>query len=99
MVESSQINGVYPQHGGKNSMFAGFIREIDSVGRIVIPMQIRKELGLVEQGSKVELFSDGKQIIAKKAVSDCIFCKSETGLQEFEGKFICSDCLEKLKTK
>lgn len=80
-------------------MFAGFIREIDSVGRIVIPMQIRKELGLVEQGSKVELFSDGKQIIVKKAVSDCIFCKSEENLHEYEGKFICADCLEKLKTK
>ncbi len=80
-------------------MFAGFIREIDSVGRIVIPMQIRKELGLVEQGSKVELFSDGKQIIVKKAVSDCIFCRAETELHEFEGKFVCSCCLEKLKTK
>ena len=49
-------------------MFAGFIREIDSVGRVVIPMQIRKELGLVEYGSKVELFSDGKQIIVKRQV-------------------------------
>lgn len=80
-------------------MFAGFIREIDSVGRIVIPMQIRKELGLVETGSAVELFSDGKQIIVKKAVNDCVFCKSETNLREFEGKFICSECFEKLKAK
>ena len=71
-------------------MFAGFIREIDSVGRVVIPMQIRKELGLVEYGSKVELFSDGKQIIVKKAVNDCVFCKAEAELIEFEGKFICA---------
>ena len=41
-------------------MFTGFIREIDSVGRIVIPMQLRKELGLLEPGSKLEMFSDGK---------------------------------------
>lgn len=80
-------------------MFAGFIREIDSVGRIVIPMQIRKELGLVEQGSRVEMFSDGKQIIVKKALSDCVFCKSESELHEFEGKFICTSCLEKLKAE
>lgn len=78
-------------------MFAGFIREIDSVGRIVIPMQLRKELGLLEPGSKLELFCDGKQIIAKKAVSDCIFCKSNDDLSEFEGKYICKTCLEKLK--
>lgn len=78
-------------------MFTGFIREIDSVGRIVVPMQLRKELGIVERGSKVEMFSDGKQIILKKAVDDCIFCKAEEELVEFEGKYICKACFEKLK--
>lgn len=80
-------------------MFTGFVREIDSVGRIVIPMQLRKELNIVEKGSKVEMFSNGKQVILKKAVEDCIFCKSEEELAEFEGKFVCKVCLEKLKTE
>lgn len=78
-------------------MYAGFIREIDSVGRIVIPKQLRKELGILEAGSKLELFCDGKQLIARKAVEDCIFCKSSEELVEFEGKFICRACLEKIK--
>ena len=78
-------------------MFSGFIREIDSVGRIVIPMQIRKELGLVERGSKVELFSDGKQITCRKAVASCVFCKGEADLVEFEGKWICKSCLANIK--
>ncbi|MBQ6267011.1 MAG: AbrB/MazE/SpoVT family DNA-binding domain-containing protein [Clostridia bacterium] len=78
-------------------MFSGFIREIDSVGRIVIPMQIRKELGLIERGSKVELFSDGKQILCRKAVESCVFCKGEADLVEFEGKCICKNCLAKIK--
>ncbi len=80
-------------------MYAGFIREIDSVGRIVIPMQLRKELGLLERGSKLELFCDGKQIIAKKAVKDCIFCKANDDLTEFDGKYICKTCLEKIKAE
>ena len=80
-------------------MYTGFIREIDSVGRIVIPMQLRKELGLLEPGSKLELFSDGKQIIAKKAIDNCIFCASEEDLIELEGKFVCRACLEKLKAE
>lgn len=78
-------------------MFSGFIREIDSVGRVVIPMQIRKELGIVEQGSRVEMFSDGKQILVKKAVPDCVFCKSNDDLTTFEGKCVCKSCIEKLK--
>ena len=80
-------------------MFTGFVREVDSVGRIVIPMQLRKKLNIVEKGSKVELFSDGDQIILKKAVEDCIFCKAEEELTEFEVKFICKACLDKLKSE
>mgnify|MGYP003410543381 CR=1 FL=1 len=79
-------------------MFSGFVREIDGVGRVVIPMQLRKELGMTEPGCKVEMFSDGKQIILKKSVCDCIFCKSETDLIEFENSYVCKNCLEKLKT-
>lgn len=78
-------------------MFTGFVREIDSVGRIVIPKQLRKELGMLEEGCKVEMFSDGKQIILKKSENDCIFCKSETDLIEFEGKFVCKSCADKIK--
>lgn len=80
-------------------MYAGFIREIDSVGRIVIPMQLRKELGLLDQGSKLELFCDGKQIIAKKAVNDCVFCGSNDELVEFNNKHVCQACLEKIKAE
>ncbi len=75
-----------------------FIREVDSVGRIVIPMQLRKEFNIVEQGSKVELSSDGKQIVLKKAADCCAFCKSGNDLTEFDGNFICRPCLDKLKT-
>ncbi len=80
-------------------MFSGFIREIDSVGRIVIPKQIRKELGIVEQGSKVEMFCDGKQLICRKAADACVFCKAETELTEFEGQYICKTCLDKIKAE
>lgn len=80
-------------------MYSGFVREIDCVGRIVIPMQFRKELGLTAPGSKVELFSDGKQIICRKAIDYCVFCKSETDLTEFEGQCICKSCIDKIKAE
>ena len=76
----------------------GFVREVDSVGRIVIPMQLRKEFNIVEQGSKVELSSDGKQIILKKAADCCAFCKAEADLVEFDSNYICRSCVDKIKT-
>ncbi len=78
-------------------MYAGFIREIDDVGRIVIPKQLRKELDILEPGSKIEFFCDGTQLICKKAVNDCCFCKSNEELTPFEGKFVCKNCLAKLR--
>ena len=43
------------------------------------------------------MFSDGKQILVKKAIPDCIFCKSSDDLTMFEGKCVCKNCIEKLK--
>lgn len=80
-------------------MYGGFIREIDKIGRIVIPKQLRKELGIDAPGSVIEMFFDGKQIILKKAIARCAFCESESDLTEFEGKYICKTCLEKLKAE
>jgi AbrB family looped-hinge helix DNA binding protein len=52
-------------------MYGGFIRDIDKAGRIVIPKQLRKELGINYEGAVVEMFYDGKQIILKKAAPQC----------------------------
>ena len=80
-------------------MYGGFLGNIDKLGRIVVPKQLRKELGIDSNGSMVEMFFDGKQIILRKAVSKCTFCSADSELKEFEGKFICSTCLEKLKSE
>lgn len=80
-------------------MYGGFTRIMDEIGRIVIPKQIRKELGIDKPGSVIEMFCDGKQLILKKAATHCTFCKSESDLVEFEGKHICKGCLDKLKAE
>lgn len=80
-------------------MYGGFIREVDKLGRIVIPKQLRKELGIDSEGSIIAMFYDGKQIILKKAIPHCIFCGADSELNEFETKFICATCLERLKSE
>ncbi len=80
-------------------MYGGFTRKIDDLGRIVVPKQLRQELGVDYSGAIIEMFFDGKQIIVKKAISKCVFCDAESELTEFEGKYICTSCLEKLKSE
>lgn len=73
-----------------------FVRKIDELGRIVLPIEIRKSLDIKERDSlEISLKEDG--IFIKKEGKFCIFCNSTEHLQLFSQKFICSNCIEKFK--
>ncbi len=69
---------------------AGIVRKPDPLGRITIPVEIRKQLNL--EGSSVEIFYGKDQIVFRKFEYNCIFCGSTTGITKFKGKAICSKC-------
>ena len=70
----------------------GIIRNIDELGRIVVPKEMRKNLG-IEEGDPLEIYSEGDSIILKKKQRSCIFCGSDEELSEFKEKYICKECL------
>lgn len=43
----------------------GIVRKVDELGRITLPIELRRSLGLGEK-DPVEIFIDGDQIILKK---------------------------------
>ena len=43
----------------------GIVRKVDELGRVVIPKEIRSTSG-IEDGTPLEIFVDGKQIILQK---------------------------------
>lgn len=62
----------------------GIIRRVDDLGRIVIPKEIRRTLG-VSEGTPMELFTeDGKLIVQKYEVGMCI----EDRLNELQNTFL-----------
>ena len=69
----------------------GIIRHVDELGRVVIPMSIRRTLGLSER-DPVEIFMDGECIILQKHQSSCIFCGGTENLIAYEGKNVCAAC-------
>ncbi len=74
----------------------GIVRKIDELGRVVLPMEMRKILDIKEKDS-IEISTDGERIILTKYQPACIFCGGGEEVVYFEGKRICSACLEKLK--
>jgi len=74
----------------------GVVRKLDNLGRIVIPIELRKTMG-IDIKDTLEIFTEGDQIILKKYQPGCIFCGDARDLQLFKGKMICSKCLSEMK--
>ena len=74
----------------------GIVRRVDEVGRIVLPMEIRKSLN-IDTRDPVEIFVDSNQIILRKYEPACIFCNQSEDTVVYKGKNICAKCLAELK--
>ena len=74
----------------------GIIRNLDELGRIVIPVEIRKNLNIKEK-DPIEISTDNNSIMLRKKENTCIFCNSINNLDEFNSKYICINCKKKLK--
>lgn len=76
----------------------GIVRQIDSLGRIVLPIEMRNRLDLTPR-SEVEIFFENNSIVLRKYQPSCIFCGSGEKLVEFDGKRVCHKCIDKLGKK
>lgn len=73
-----------------------FIRKIDELGRLVIPIEIRNFLEINEKDS-LEIFLKDGGIFIKKEKPSCILCHSTSHLKYFSKKYICEYCIKNLK--
>ncbi len=74
----------------------GIVRRVDELGRIVLPIELRRTLGITERDS-LEIYVDGPSIILKKYQPACIFCNDAADVIAYKGKNICPKCLKELK--
>jgi len=74
----------------------GIVRDLDQLGRVVIPKELRTTFG-IREGDPIEIFVNESDIILRKLESRCTFCGGDSGLILFEGKKICRECLKKIK--
>jgi len=73
----------------------GIVRKVDELGRIVIPIELRRTMG-IDIKDPLEIFVDGEKIILRKYEPTCIFSGSAENLINFKGKMISKDILEEL---
>ena len=82
--------------GGMCMKSTGIVRKVDELGRIVLPIELRRTLDIAEKDS-LEIYVDDNKIVLKKYEPSCIFCGSAKDVIIFKGKNICHNCLSELK--
>jgi transcriptional pleiotropic regulator of transition state genes len=84
------------EKGGSYMKSTGIVRKVDELGRVVIPIELRRTLNIEEKDS-LEIYVDGEHIILKKYEPACIFCGNAKDIIVYKGKNICPACMEELK--
>ena len=74
----------------------GITRRIDSLGRVVLPMELRRTLD-INENDLLEIFTEGDRIVLRKYEPTCVFCEHAENVINYKGKNICPSCLEELK--
>ena len=74
----------------------GIVRKVDELGRIVLPIELRRTLEIAERDS-LEIYVEGSPIILKKYEPACIFCGDAKDVINYKGRNICRTCLDEMK--
>ena len=77
--------------GGITMKSTGIVRKLDELGRIVLPIELRRTLNLAEKDA-VEIYVEGENIILRKYEPNCAFCGEAKHLVEYRGRQICQRC-------
>lgn len=73
----------------------GIVRKVDELGRIVLPIELRRSLSIRER-EELEIFVDGEALVLRKHRRRCTFCEEDNDLMTFRGKPICRRCRKEL---
>lgn len=73
----------------------GIVRQLDVLGRITIPIELRRSLGIGDREALEIYTEDNKIVLAKYEPAD-IFTGSQDDLVEFHGKLISKDSIREL---
>lgn len=76
----------------------GIVRKVDELGRVVLPIELRRTLD-INQKDSLEIYVDGEKIILKKHSPACIFCGEAEAITYFKGKNVCPQCASQLNPR
>ncbi|MEI3100380.1 MAG: AbrB/MazE/SpoVT family DNA-binding domain-containing protein [Oscillospiraceae bacterium] len=76
----------------------GIVRKVDELGRIVLPIEMRRTLDIAEKDT-LEVYVEGESIILRKYQDACVFCDSVRDLVNYKGRYVCTEWISALSRK
>ena len=70
---------------------SGIVRNLDNLGRVVIPKEMRN-LMAIKEGDPVEIIKVNNEVVVRKYSKGCIFCGSIQEISEFKEIIVCNEC-------
>lgn len=70
----------------------GIVRKVDELGRVVIPIELRRTLDIAEKDA-LEIYVDSDRIVLRKYEPACVFCGNADNTVQFGGKIVCQPCI------
>ena len=74
----------------------GIVRRVDELGRIVIPMELRRTLG-INVKDPLSISTEGDRIILEKSRDVCALCGSDSDVVSVKNRSLCAKCIKEIK--
>jgi transcriptional pleiotropic regulator of transition state genes len=75
----------------------GTARRIDALGRVVVPAELRRLLG-IKEGDLLDIHVEDGQLVLQRLAPACAVCGARDDLRSVRDKHVCASCVEQLKT-
>ena len=74
----------------------GIVRRVDDLGRVVIPMELRRTLG-INVKDPMSITVEGERVILEKYHEACVICGSKDDIADVKGRPLCAVCVADIK--
>ena len=77
-------------------MTIGTTRRIDQLGRVVVPVELRRTLA-IREGDLLEVTAEDGRLILRKVAPQCALCGRHDNLMDLREKPLCRDCVREIR--
>jgi AbrB family transcriptional regulator, transcriptional pleiotropic regulator of transition state genes len=82
--------------GGSVRATVGITRTLDRLGRVVVPAELRRSLG-IRDGDEVAITERDGEVMMRKVTPHCAICASGEGLTDLRDKHLCQECVREIR--